>query len=653
MPASSTLSYIDNVISTYDAGNDKAAYDQVQVNTKTTTSQLEVSSDSDFQGEVKVGSAGAGTNNYKLPNPTTLPADRNLVNYYVAVDDSTGTDGELVFKSFADAGTRLDNIEGISISGTPRSGSLVYFEASADAFGNPVQTLVVDEGNEYNTFNAKEEIIASDLSMLDYVLVSANKEGSGLGLYRLTLGNLVQSVQILASEISTIGSLTSNTKATAGFNSIDFTVDEVAYNPKMIFDIKGLTLKSGDVVVPADNSYSLGQEIDVSGTIYYDGSVSIVEMQDMAEDGHEYEGFNLQRVNYGSQDIKNLNFYFENDQDIIINNANTRIGQNLSLLNSSIDFQDSTLTLSGVNATIDQGLGQADNVTFNSALLSSLEIGNSDTKAELGVNASGNVAFTSLATSNTVEFEVDTYFSGPATFASFNASIITITNSATFDSPVVFNGQVYNDVQFNGRDGAKIVNSGVAELIYDSTNSTEDYELFVAGGDVQIGATLGNPTVTIENDTGLIEAKRLLIENEMQAGTDLTVGGNAAIIGNYTSSSGNITLTGGTLDAASVMEGSVSVTSSSLAYKENISSFNNGLETVMNMKPVSYNRKTKTIKDREIGFIAEDMEKVLPEVVSPYRDQKGIRYSEIIPVLVSALQEQQEKINELEKKLSK
>ena len=139
----------------------------------------------------------------------------------------------------------------------------------------------------------------------------------------------------------------------------------------------------------------------------------------------------------------------------------------------------------------------------------------------------------------------------------------------------------------------------------------------------------------------------------MQAGTDLTVGGNAAIIGNYTSSSGNITLTGGTLDAASVMEGSVSVTSSSLAYKENISSFNNGLETVMNMKPVSYNRKTKTIKDREIGFIAEDMEKVLPEVVSPYRDQKGIRYSEIIPVLVSALQEQQEKINELEKKLSK
>ena len=55
----------------------------------------------------------------------------------------------------------------------------------------------------------------------------------------------------------------------------------------------------------------------------------------------------------------------------------------------------------------------------------------------------------------------------------------------------------------------------------------------------------------------------------------------------------------------------------------------------MNMKPVSYNRKTKTTEDREIGFIAEEMEKVLPTIVSPYKENKGIRYTEIIPVLVS------------------
>ena len=649
MPASSTLSYIDNVISTYDAGNDKAAYDQVQVNTKTTTSQLEVSSDSDFQGEVKVGSAGAGTNNYKLPNPTTLPADRNLVNYYVAVDDSTGTDGELVFKSFADAGTRLDNIEGISISGTPRSGSLVYFESSTDISGNLVKTLVVDESNEYNTFNAKEEIIASDLSMLDYVLVSANKEGSGLGLYRLTLGNLVQSVQILASEISTIGSLTSNTKATAGFNSIDFTVEETAYNPKMIFDIKGLTLKSGSVIVPATNSFSLGQEITISGTDYYDGSMSVVSMQDINENDHEYEGFNFQRVNFGDSSIKNLSLYFEGDQEVVLNNANTRIGQNLSLLNSSIDFENSSLTLSNVSAVIDQGLGTADDVNFNSATMSALNIDTGASRMAFGIGASGNAVFSSIGTTNAVEFDVETEFLQPVklgtlTADTITADIVTFTNAATFDAAVVFNQAVYNDVQFNGRNGAKIVNSGVAELIYDSA-STEDYELFVAGGDLQIGPNVGSPTVTIENDTGLIDAKSITSENNIQVGADLIIGGNVSV------PTGEITAA--TVSATNLNQGGSAVTSSSLAYKENITSVNNGLDLIMNMKPVSYNRKTKTTEDREIGFIAEEMEKVLPTIVSPYKENKGIRYTEIIPVLVSALQEQQEKINELEKKLSK
>ena len=98
-----------------------------------------------------------------------------------------------------------------------------------------MESFKVDINNEYNTFNqAKEEIIASDLSMLDYVLVSANKDGS-VTLYKLShCVNLVQSVQILASEISTILSLTSNTKATADYDSIDFFVETATVNPEML-----------------------------------------------------------------------------------------------------------------------------------------------------------------------------------------------------------------------------------------------------------------------------------------------------------------------------------------------------------------------------------------------------------------------------------
>lgn len=92
------------------------------------------------------------------------------------------------------------------------------------------------------------------------------------------------------------------------------------------------------------------------------------------------------------------------------------------------------------------------------------------------------------------------------------------------------------------------------------------------------------------------------------------------------------------------------VVTSSIAYKENIKTFENGLSYIMNMKPVQYDRKNNSSKN-EIGFIAEDMETVLPTIVKSGYGLKGIQYDQIVPVLVSALQEQQKKIEELEKKV--
>ena len=93
------------------------------------------------------------------------------------------------------------------------------------------------------------------------------------------------------------------------------------------------------------------------------------------------------------------------------------------------------------------------------------------------------------------------------------------------------------------------------------------------------------------------------------------------------------------------------IQSSSLQYKENVKTFNNGLDYILNMKPVTYDRIDNNSKDN-IGFIAEDMHKVLPSVVSLDGNRTGIKYTEIIPVLVSALKEQQNKISELESKIN-
>ena len=71
-----------------------------------------------------------------------------------------------------------------------------------------------------------------------------------------------------------------------------------------------------------------------------------------------------------------------------------------------------------------------------------------------------------------------------------------------------------------------------------------------------------------------------------------------------------------------------------------------GLEKVMAMEPVTYEYKSGG--GQEVGFVAQDMQKVVPEVVYGSGDGNlGIDYSKITSVLVEAIKTQQEQIEDL------
>ena len=64
--------------------------------------------------------------------------------------------------------------------------------------------------------------------------------------------------------------------------------------------------------------------------------------------------------------------------------------------------------------------------------------------------------------------------------------------------------------------------------------------------------------------------------------------------------------------------------------------------------------KKKEIKKHDIGFIAQEVKEILPEIISeiPNFDDEnnnylGVDYSKITPVLVEAVKEQQEEIKSL------
>jgi len=90
--------------------------------------------------------------------------------------------------------------------------------------------------------------------------------------------------------------------------------------------------------------------------------------------------------------------------------------------------------------------------------------------------------------------------------------------------------------------------------------------------------------------------------------------------------------------------GGASCAASSLRFKENIEDLSYGLGTVMQLRPVSYeyNEAERPGSDtRYLGFIAEDMLGIVPEVVEIDGEglPGGIDYAKLTPVLAKAIQE--------------
>lgn len=115
--------------------------------------------------------------------------------------------------------------------------------------------------------------------------------------------------------------------------------------------------------------------------------------------------------------------------------------------------------------------------------------------------------------------------------------------------------------------------------------------------------------------------------------------------------------------------------SSDAKLKKNISDLSGSLSKVLKLRAKSYeyddenNPEMNLSKGIRVGLIAQDVEKVLPEIVKDVtapqfsknkqeknvekRTFKAINYTELIPVLINAIQEQQKQIEDLKALVSK
>lgn len=89
-------------------------------------------------------------------------------------------------------------------------------------------------------------------------------------------------------------------------------------------------------------------------------------------------------------------------------------------------------------------------------------------------------------------------------------------------------------------------------------------------------------------------------------------------------------------------------TLSDIAYKENIEPISNALNKVLDMRGVSY--RMKDSKKQSLGVIAQEIEHILPEIVSKNDNgSKTVSYNHIIAVLIEAVKELKEEVDRLKK----
>ena len=101
-----------------------------------------------------------------------------------------------------------------------------------------------------------------------------------------------------------------------------------------------------------------------------------------------------------------------------------------------------------------------------------------------------------------------------------------------------------------------------------------------------------------------------------------------------------------------------STTSSDKRLKKNIKTIEYGLEDVLQLRGVEFDWKEKRDGKHDIGFIAQEVQEIIPEVINeiPNKDNDedkylGVDYSKIVPLLVESIKEQQIQIDSLKNEI--
>lgn len=256
-----------------------------------------------------------------------------------------------------------------------------------------------------------------------------------------------------------------------------------------------------------------------------------------------------------------------------------------------------------------------------------------------------------------IDDEVKNYFEGRI-LVGHNIGIGTGTLTATVDAipnfavepePIV---SIFNNKWKNQQDeidigktgnciGTKVTNPNdpmqfqmglfVEDLVGIGTRIDLRYRLNVDASDTSAGIA----------STTVQKAARLIGDVQIVGGIEITgqFSGNAVVVSSVRSTN----LAGvGNRAVYSDANGNLTNSSSDETLKENVVVLSYGIDTICNLNPISFNWIDKETRgsQKEVGLIAQQVQKYVPEVVGVNSDETlSIDYAKLTPILIKAVQE--------------
>ena len=283
-------------------------------------------------------------------------------------------------------------------------------------------------------------------------------------------------------------------------------------------------------------------------------------------------------------------------------------------------------------------------------------------------------------------YDVSGYTNGRTSASLFVNGDIDLSGDITLRNNVSVGNETYisrlfvsGDCSINGTISAKqFVGAINANMINSSTDISFMNRLFVARSDISINTS----NLTVATDFSLNNTRTALANNLIvPANIAIIDGSNNTVYGSYITFTNkdatayyNMGKTTDTKNQFNIVDpssigvyigsgGTSFASTSDGRLKTNIVPLSSATEKIMALNPCTYQWKAEletaaepTVIPNRIGFIAQEVEQVLPEVVHPIDhpngpDYKGVNTTDMIPFLVRTLQEQTERISALQARL--